>query len=451
MYWTQDARGKKYLFVLLGAVVACVMFSAVAVAADNPPLTLDDAIRTGLKENPLVGSGVFEVKASVHGRRAALGQLLPQVNSYAGYKRQSDPSAVVPIKQFGGQAPVFSRDQYSYGLSMKIPLFEGGRNWSRLEAAKTSEKIERESLHLTRQELIASITNLFNRILYLEQLIKSQGKTLDALKKAEADARMRLKVGRVAPVELMRIETQVAEQEQALVSAEEETVRSRQLLAKLMGRDPSWMPEVSGSLVAPEEDPLETGSHPDISLRPDLRKAMQEVRLAETEVRLAQGYHLPDIDLVGDYGRRAGSGFNGDEEVWQGGLELSFNIFSGGSVAAGVGKARAKLVAARERLRSARLSALTQLKNSLSALRETEERYRVAETSLSTAKETWRIEDLKYRTGAGTVTDSLLAQSAWFQAEAAALGALYQYQQARVDYLLAMGTIDADYKKDSAE
>ncbi len=411
------------------------------------PLTLDEAIRTGLKESPLMASGSYDVRASTQGRRVALGQLLPQVNSYAGYRRQSDPSAVVPIKQFGGAAPVFSRDQYSYGLLMKIPLFEGGRNWSRLAAAEISEAISKEALHVTRQELIANITNLFNRILYLEKLTESQQKTLDALKKAEADARVRLNVGRIAPVDLMRIQTQVASQEQALVTAREETLRTRQLLAQVMGREPSWLPEVKGRLIEPSEDRVEIKSSPDTSLRPDIRKAMQEVKLAETAVREAIGYHLPSVDLVGDYGRRAGSGFDGDEEVWQGGIEVSFNLFSGGSIEAQVRQARAKLLAAEERLRHARLNALAQIDNAISDLRETENRYRGAMTSLATAKETWRIEELKYRTGAGTVTDSLLAQSAWFQAEADTLGALYQYHAARVGYLLALGVIDEDYQE----
>ena len=430
-------------------LIVCLTITSLAVAADtDAPLTLDAAIKTGLRESPLVGSGNFEVDASVQGRRAALGQLLPHVNSYAGYRRDSDPSVVVPIKEFGGTPPVFSRDHYSYGLLMKIPLFEGGRNWSRLAAAEISEAISRESLHVTRQELVAGITNLFNRILYLEKFTESQHKTLDALKKAEADARVRLKVGRIAPVDLMRIETQVAQQEQALVSAEEETVRSRQLLAKIIGREPSWQPQVSGRLVRPEQDTLEISVSPDLSLRPDIRKAMHQVKLAETEVRQAAGYHLPDVDLVGDYGRRAGSGFDGDEEVWQGGVEVSFNIFSGGSIEAGVRQARARLLAVKEQLRHSRLTAMTQIDNALSDLRETKKRYLVAMTSLSTAKETWRIEELKYRTGAGTVTDSLLAQSAWFQAEAATLGALYQYHAARVGYLLALGTIDADYQEE---
>ena len=417
-------------------------------AAETEPLTLDKAIRTGLKESPLVKSERYEVDASSQGKSAALGQLLPQVNSYAGYTRRSDPAAVVAIKEFGGKPPVFSRDHYSYGLLMKIPVFEGGRLWARLSAAEISEAISKESLHLTRQELIAGITNLFNRILFLQKLTESQRATLDALKKAKADAETRLRVGRIAPVDLMRMETQVAAQEQALVSAEEETVRARQLLARMIGRDPSWSPEVTGKLACPSGNWAEPSA--DISQRPDIRKAMHQVELARSNIKYAMGYHLPSVDLVGDYGRRAGSGFEGDEEVWTGTVAVSFNIFSGGSVEAGVRQARAKLLAAEERLRHARLNALTELKNVISSLRETRTRYFVAEKNRATAKETWRIEDLKYRTGAGTVTDSLLAQSTWFQAEADTIGALYEYRAARVAWELAAGTIDSAYQAEDA-
>ncbi len=411
-------------------------------------LTLEQAIKTGLKQSPLIASGEFTLQASAQGTKAARGQFFPQLDSYAGYMRQSDPTVIVPIKEFGGPAPAFSRDHYSLGVTMKIPLFEGGRNWTRLSSEKIAEIISREMLQQTRQELVANITNIFNRVLYLEKLIISRKNTLYALQKARDDARERLEVGRVAPVELMRIETQVAEQEQSLVTAKEECVRTRQLLARFLGREPSWRPDISGNLSLPDRTfppAAHTGGGPDISLRPDIKKAMQEVKLADSEVKYLNGYNLPSISLVGDYGRRAGSGVNNDEEVWSGGVRMSFNLFSGGTIMARVHQARAKAMAAKEYLRQARLVAMTQVENAISRLLETGKRYQVAEKALSTAKETWRIEDLKYRTGAGTVTDSLLAQSSWSQAEAGTLAALYDYHTAKVEYLLAVGTIDSGF------
>ena len=421
-------------------------------------LTLKEAINTGLKQSPLIASSQFTLQASSQGEKAARGQLFPQVDSYAGYTRLSDPTVIVPIKEFGGPAPAFSRDHYNLGVTMKIPLFEGGRNWIRLSSEKIAKAISGEMLQLTRQELIANITNIFNRILYLEKLVTSRRNTLYALQKARDDARERLEVERIAPVELMRIETQVAEQEQSLVTARQERVRARQLLAQFIGREPAWQPEISGTLSRPDSSfppAANAEGKADISLRPDIKKATQEVKLADMEVKYLNGYNLPSVNLVGDYGRRAGSGLNNDEEVWSGGVQMSFNLFSGGTITARVQQARAKALAAKEHLRQTRLAAMTQVENAVSRLLETGKRFQVAEKALSTAKETWRIEDLKYRTGAGTVTDSLLAQSAWSQAEAATLATLYDYHNAKVEYLLAGGIIDSGFSRktdsDSAE
>jgi outer membrane protein TolC len=73
---------------------------------------------------------------------------------------------------------------------------------------------------------------------------------------------------------------------------------------------------------------------------------------------------------------------------------------------------------------------------------EAESRYRTAIRETETARETWRIEELKYRKGAGSVTDSLLAQAGWFQADARRLAAIYDFHVAKTEYRFAAGLID---------
>ena len=424
------------------ALLWLLVFFPAGIRAAPPPLTLDQAIAIALRDSPLVIAGRHQVAAAGFGRQAAKGNLYPRLDSYASYRRQSDPSVVVPIKEFGGPSPMFSRDHYSLGVTLKIPVYEGGRLRREVSAAELSRAVSRAGLNLTGQELVANVTTVFKRIPYLEKQLESSSFTLNALKKAGDDTRIRLESGRVAPVDLMRINTQIAAQEQALAALEEECRRTRQLLAQLLGREPEPPLAITGELALPPEIPLPSPQLPDISQRPDIRKAQNQVRLAENKVKLLQGYHLPSIDLIGDYGRRAGSGLEADEEVWSGGVAVSFNLFSGGSISARVDQAGAELLAAREELRRIRLAALTQVSNALSRLRETRARYRVAEQKTKTARETFRIEELKYKKGAGSITDSLLAQSSWFQADARRIMAVYNYHTALIDYELALGAID---------
>ena len=84
---------------------------------------------------------------------------------------------------------------------------------------------------------------------------------------------------------------------------------------------------------------------------------------------------------------------------------------------------------------------MTEIHQARSRIKEAGNRIQMAAQAILSARESYRIEDLKYRTGAGTITDSLLAQAAWFQAEALKAEAVYELEKAMVDYRLATGTI----------
>jgi len=65
----------------------------------------------------------------------------------------------------------------------------------------------------------------------------------------------------------------------------------------------------------------------------------------------------------------------------------------------------------------------------------------VAKTALKQAKESLRIENLKYKTGAGTITDVLMAQSALSDAEANVFQALFDKSAAATNFRLATGRL----------
>ncbi len=401
-----------------------------------------------MKESPLLASKSNEVSAFKQRERAARGALLPRVDAYSSYTRLSDPQVVVPIKDFGGTPPTFSRDQYSAGLKVKVPVFEGGRLWTDVTLARLSRAMSQEQFRLTEQELIYNVTNVFNEILFLKALEKAQDDTLQALKKLRADAKKRLDVGRLAPVDLMRIDTQVAEQEHTLVRTRQEKVRAFETLAQLMGRQPGDVRDIKGRLREYSTKGLKCSMEELSKIileRPDIKRAQREMMLAKKTIGYERGLNLPQVDLVGDYGRRAGSGFDGDEEVWSAGVTVRLNIFSGGVISARIQEAEARYLAARNRYGHLRLNALKEAMHAISEIKEAKQRLDAARVALTTARESYRIEEISYETGAGTVTDALLSQATWLQARANVYQALYDCERAIMDYKLAIGKVeDAD-------
>ncbi len=439
---------RRSIWVCVILLIAC---TGPGFCFEKNQLTLDSAIEIALQKNHYLKSRDLEVKGAAAGQKVSRGDLMPRLDAYAGYLRTSNPMLVIPMKEFGGEPPAFTRNHYQAGLSLNLPLYEGGRRWHEVTAADLSRLIAEQQLNFSRQETIANVTNTFKQVLSFKALAKAQLKALDALKKAQADTRKRLDLGRAAPVELMKMETQVARQEQDLIHTRQASLRARQGLALLLGENPAELREPTGRLTTEIPNlpvPDKTALENIIMERPDIKKAQEEVKLAAVEIKQQQGYHLPEIALVGDYGQRTGSGLNDSEEVWSAGINLKFNLYAGGRIKAKVNQAEARLAAAQARFEQQKLSAMNEIVQARSKIEEAGKRIEMADKTVASARETYRIEELKYNAGAGTITDSLLAQAAWFEATALKAEAVYELEKALVDYQLASGTIEEGVSHD---
>ncbi|MBX6422781.1 TolC family protein [Thermosulfurimonas sp. F29] len=402
-------------------------------------LTLEEALSRALRNNPEILARAHEIRAAEGERRAARGVLLPQLDFLAEARRLSDPQAVTPIKG-PGKFPAFSRDIYYAGVELRLPLYEGGRLRSlvRLSGIRTvlAESLRRE----TALDLLANVKGTYFMGLYLRGLIRARERVLAALKREEKDAALRLRVGRVPPLDLLRMKSRVKSEEAALASARQALRRVKEALSVLMGESPRSDFELSGNLTLiplPREPEWERI----LFCLPEVEAARREFEAARERVRLERSGHLPRLDFLVDYGRRAGSGLHDDEEVWEAGFRLRLNLFSGGTISARVAAARARELSARERLRQVELSVRRRVLAALSEAAEARARVRALEAARQAAREAFRVESLRYRTGAGTVTDLLAAQAAWSETEAAYREALYRYARAVVSYQRATGEI----------
>jgi len=435
------------IILFLGLLmIAASIFSIPSVyGASSLPeaLTLSHAIQLALKKNLDLSALQMDEKATRAAIRKSRGRLYPRLDAYSSYKRMNNPSAVIPVKgPSPSDMPYFSRDLYAAGLHVSLPLYEGGLTRTDIHIASLSNKAAKAAVVRKRQILVSTVTDTFNYILYLKRLRKAQSETLQALKKARADAFLRLKLGKIPPLDLMEMDTQVASQEQALVSTHQSIKKAKQYLAVLMGLDPSSEPEVLGTLLRPQSKVFSQALIEQlIKNRPDILEAQRQVEKAEASVRRASSKKLPRIELFGDWGLRAGSRLQGEEGIWSAGINLSFNIYDGKRTSSEVAEARFRLNATKKRLRALRLQAKSQVLSALSSLKDAEARLLVSKKVQQSAKEAFRIEKLRYDKGAGTVTDLLKAQAAWQQAKAQYIKALYDINSAVTALKLATGTI----------
>ena len=408
-------------------------------------LTLEEAVSRALKNNPGLMSERNLSTSLKYAVKAEKGKLLPRIDFIAQAKRLSDPQPVVSIAG-PGKFPKFSKNLYLYQFNAVLPLYEGGRIRKSIQIASLAKEAQANMEKLTALNLIAEVKKTYFFILYAKSLIKAYEKTVEALKKAKKDAELRLSLGKIPPLDLMRIDAQLEGEKAYLASAKEAYSRAVEALLILMGEKPDKKLSVNGYLkYAPYTLPSDYEHL--LLCRPDINAQEIAVEKAEKKVELAFREHFPSVEVFSSYGKRAGAGLNYRREVWEAGIQLKINLYSGGVISSKVSQEKALLLHEKEKLRELKLKAEKEVLDAISRIKEAEERVKFFKASKLAAKEAFRIENLKYKTGAGTITDMLVAQAEWFRAESSYVQALYELTCARIDYEYATATIGRGFIK----
>jgi outer membrane protein TolC len=409
-------------------------------ADDVKPLTLGECIEIALQRSPLIKSSELDIEASKEALKGSKGAQFPKLDLNASYLHENRPFPYIQTE--GPTVPaITSQNIHTWAFALRMPIYQGGRLSGQVKISEIDNAIQSSKKDFTSQDVISNVTNAFNKILQLKEVMKANEKSVEALDGQRKNTELLLKAGRAPKVELLRIEVQFASEQQNLIRAKEAINRARYNLAYFMGVDGRELPDVAGKLAANEK--VESKEIDDlIKNRPDIIAAMQKVEQAKTRVDVAASSRYPSLDAVGNYGQRSGAAIDERKTVWEAGVLASINIFDAGIISSNIGREKALQRRAEEELRQTKLKGRLEVDNALSLLKESEAKLVVSEKAVAQAEESMRIEDLKYRAGAGTVTDVLLAESAQSLSQANYYQALYDYNAAITEFQRATGTIE---------
>jgi outer membrane protein TolC len=433
-------KGNKLFFTGMFGILFIMLASAATAASDTQILTLNECIELALKQSPLIRSAEMDVEASRESLRGSKGALFPRIDLNAAYMKENQPLPYIPAQSMKIPAK-FSDEVYSWNIYLRMPVYEGGRLTKQVDVSELEKNIQASRTTFTAQDVVANVTNAFNKLLQLKELRKANIKAVEAIERQRGNTELLFKTGRAANVELLRVNVQLAGEQQNLIKTGEAMSRTKDLLAFFMGMDVHEISDISGTL-SPEETIKEQDASSLVKLRPDVIALSLKVEQSGKRIGIAGARRYPAIALVGNYGNRAGAEMHDREEVWEAGAVVSLNIFDAGIISSEVRREQALQKKAEEELRLAELKAKTEIENALSSFREARQRLEVAEKALSQSEEALRIEELKYKTGAGAITDVLLAQAAMSLSQANYYQALYDRLSAVTEYKRATGTIE---------
>jgi outer membrane protein TolC len=408
------------------ATLLSAALSAGAGAAENSSrLTLDEAIARGLAASHRLAElnarqqGASAVADGSHAAR------LPILSAQAGYTRTNH------VTPFGLQLPgapfvvVYPDvpDNYRTRLDMQWPIYTFGRADALERAARAEADATGLDLAAARNDLKLEITRAFWAVVTSTEAVRVVDESVKRMDGMLDDVRNSLKVGLVAPNDVLSVEAQRARQQMLLIQARNSLEQTLADLRRLIGDPPDSPIQLDAVLETavepvPAADGLVAAAR---DARPD-RKALETRLLGATDRREASVANRRPTVAVG-----AGVNLSNPNpmifpraaqwnESWDASVNLSWTFWDFGRTQADIAGARAAERAARERLAEFDTTLDVEVRQRRLDLDSARAAVTSANDSVRAATEARRVVGDRFAAGVATPTDVLNAQVALLQA-----------------------------------
>lgn len=339
-----------------------------------------------------------------------------------------------PIRTGGGTST-----SWSAGVSASKTLYTGGRIERTQQAATLGVEAAQISEAVVRRALLIMAHEAAYEVLRAEQLAHVAAQQAVAVSAHLELSRQLLEAGSVARFEVVQAETELARAQGEVIAARTILEQALSQLKRLL-----TLPQQEIVAVVPgPEDDLPDGTLDELipralERRPEVREAALAVRTAELNVRLARDARNVSLSLDGIVSESDGA--SGPD--WQVGLTLRKPILDGQIERSEVRRAQARLEATHARRVQAEEDVAREVARYHIALREAQERLRVARQGVVEARTRADIANVRYETGYALGIEVLDAATALAQAEAELVNSQYNLQVAVTQLRSALGELD---------
>ena len=364
--------------------------------------------------------------------KQANGAILPSLALNASYTRQQDVNAT------GGLSSSFQRpDQHSIRVTATQPLFRGLREFAALRAAGNAEESAKALTDNARLLLFSAVGEAYYNVASAEQDLKNLHTLFDLSRKQVKELEGRVKIGRSRKADLFTAESQAAAVQAQIQAADAIVQQTRDNFAYSTGLNrltPIDSQTGLPSRLVPIDQYLAR-----IEIRPDIRSRQELLRIAEENVSIARGQHLPSLDFSGNYYlNRTGIL---EPVKWDIGFNLSFPIFSGGVTSSQVREASLRSQEEELVLSRARRLASRDIHSAYELVENGIQQIKYLEVAVETTERTFRAQNADFRLGLVPNLDVIQSLNASADAKRTLDRTQFQAQIAWINLQAAVGDL----------
>jgi outer membrane protein len=423
--------------IVAGVVSAIV---ATGLAAQQPPvvpqaplqITLPEAVRRALEVQPSVVQARGAVSSAGWQKRAAYGAFLPTVTLNTSAFRQNTASNV---NGFLASAGTF---QYNSGVSASLDLFTGFRRLAAYRNADATEDAADAGLVSQSYQVTATTAQVFFTALANEELVHVAQAQVERTRVELQTAVNKFQAGAATRSDTLTATVDLGNALLALLQAQANQATAQANLGRQVGVDrPVRAVADTAFPLPPDTTTLRAAA---LERAPLVVQTAAQERAASAAATISRSSYWPMLSAAYSTSSQGlmqpWNGFDTNRNLNQLRIGLSWTLFNGFLREQTVAQNAATLDFAKAQAADARRQIYAQLTQQIAATFTAWAQIAIAGADVAAATEAVRVQQERYRLGAGTLLDLLTAQANLTQAAVSQV-------QARYNYLIARAQLEA--------
>lgn len=426
---------KKLMAAVFASVFILLLFPLCAYA---DLLTLPEGLKLAAEKSSLLKMAQSEEMIAEADTTIARSKQLPEVNAlFSRTSLRYQPAAV-----FGTvSVPVSEKDFLAYSLSIQQTLFDFGGNASKYNASMAVLDVKRLDTKRMRNLVAVNFVIAYLDLLESEKMLVVADKEVQRLESHNLVARHLYDAGVITKNDMLQAAVRISDAKQRLLTAGNlrkvnasrlNSLLQRPLLEDLRVMDINGLSvDLSGINMANAWEVAERS-------RAELLMVEETMKALELEEKARTSEYLPLLFLRGGYDYTENR-FQVHEENWSLTLGVRINLFRGGSTRGELLKLQGQKQKLHEQKNMIIDEIRLEVQKYMLAVSTAGERLEVSRNAVAQAEENLRINEVKYREGAGTATDVLDAVTLFTIAETNYHKSIYDLRRSEAAVLYATG------------
>ena len=433
----KNNRFYKKLTALVATGLLTAAVSGTAFASDTVQLDLHDSVQMALENNRTIRQALTDVDTAKWSLSSARRTMGPTLNWAATALRNDDQKSNI------------LGNQYGHELQVGMPLYNGSVK-GKIKQARYGLNAQDLTLEQTKQTIRYTATAAYYQILQDRNLIDVEQESVNTLQEHLDNVNAQYRVGTVAKSDVLASQVQLANAQQALVSAQNNYDIAVSSLNNIIGLPTDTVLDIRDQLKYTKYDLTQDDcTNYALDNRADGAAARYAVKVAEAGVDTAKAGSQPTVNAVASKTIAGDREFRKNQaESWKAGLQASWDVFDNGLTQASVNSANMALAKAKEAAAQTDDQIRLDVRTAYLGLQAAEKNIQTTSVAVTRAEEDYKIAQVRYSAGVGTNLDVMDANEKLTTARTNYYTALYNYNTSKAALDKAMGIpVDLDVVK----